>query len=689
MAKRLPVNFDAEAYAAAYPDVALSGLDPRDHFRRFGRLLKRSPSGEPGINLLSAAPPLRRDPIIDRPDDLGDLTREGAPPPPRTSDPTRLLDLEFFAEGPFEAPEDRDGMVGPLAAYARLLRFNPPATIPNKLPGDLRPSPLLRKGRTRIENAWFAQRSRLRLILAGSDNAPAEEHNWVLRAYQARPGSPGKLQEAGIGARMPALGPLIHDIELVHPLMPLILELSDRDGVTRAITLVPFPSLLPGGIHGAELRALQNRPKPIDAFWHLSATLLREHLAEDAEPSIKGIWMQREVSERYPAPELEQWLAVVFEPLLESRGASSKSDDLRLLLPPDAYPTISALVSRRIGVGGTKPVNAPFLIVDPETLKPRWSVALPAHHAAAGPVPHLLRNASAPEERGPAVPVHVAVVQRAIPNDEDLLATTGALSWEDPPAQLAELSVLIEMSDPARTYALIQTLSYMFGNGLELFVRVGHLGDELRELFQGVPRARWTECDAEADIRDLARAASHDHLLTISDCVALEDPQILSGLCQLLHEDAVVGSASCVLVGEHVVKRNVVLRPAFGGLFPAHVSFLSSPRLSFAEPDVLQALDGLTYPVVANVCWLTAWNRRALANLASSTAPASDGAADIRLGLDLLAAGYTNLCTARIKARLRLPYARRDAIDPVGSAYLQPKRWEDILGRVTVLRELV
>ncbi len=63
--------------------------------------------------------------------------------------------------------------------------------------------------------------------------------------------------------------------------MPLLLELADADGVTRAIALMPFPSLLPGGLHAAELRALQNEPNPIGAFWSLSELLLQETVGQE------------------------------------------------------------------------------------------------------------------------------------------------------------------------------------------------------------------------------------------------------------------------------------------------------------------------------------------------------------------------------------------------------------------------
>ena len=43
--KDLPAEFDPKGYAASYPDVAASGLDPAAHFRLFGKALGRNPAG--------------------------------------------------------------------------------------------------------------------------------------------------------------------------------------------------------------------------------------------------------------------------------------------------------------------------------------------------------------------------------------------------------------------------------------------------------------------------------------------------------------------------------------------------------------------------------------------------------------------------------------------------------------------
>ena len=177
-------------------------------------------------------------------------------------------------------------------------------------------------------------------------------------------------------------------------------------------------------------------------------------------------------------------------------------------------------------------------------------------------------------------------------------------------------------------------------------------------------------------------------MLNISDRVRLDDPAALGFLFELLHGDEAIGSASCVLMGEKIIKKEAVLQPASGGIFPSGVSFSTAPHLSFVEPDVLELLPDLTYPVVANTLLLTLFRRSALATLARPTGPVPATALDIRIGLDLMDAGYGNWCTTRVAAALCGPHHRRDSIDPFGGAYAQPQRWADLLGRVSLVREL-
>jgi hypothetical protein len=193
---------------------------------------------------------------------------------------------------------------------------------------------------------------------------------------------------------------------------------------------------------------------------------------------------------------------------------------------------------------------------------------------------------------------------------------------------------------------------------------------------------------ANAPLRQFARDAVHETLVTISDRIELGDRRAQAASVELLLSNENNGSASCALLSEKIIKKNVVLQPATGGLFPTGVSVASGPRLAFGEPNALQALPGLAYPVLANTLLFTAWRRRALVELPEVPGPGAAIAEDVRIGLDLTRAGYRNWCTTRSFAQLSGPYTPREGIDPVGAGYVQPQRWEDILGRVTLVREL-
>jgi hypothetical protein len=198
----------------------------------------------------------------------------------------------------------------------------------------------------------------------------------------------------------------------------------------------------------------------------------------------------------------------------------------------------------------------------------------------------------------------------------------------------------------------------------------------------------WSAVAANADLRDIAKDARHDTLITVSDRIQLGDGRALAALLDLLQGDETIGSASCALAAEKIIKKQAVLQPASGGLFPTRVALASGPRLAFGEPNALEALPNLTYSVAANTMHFTAWRRSALTQLPPVRVTGMGGSEEIRLGLDLIRAGYRNLCTTSVSVRLSGPYVPRDAIDPVGPGYLQMDRWEDVLRRVTIVREL-
>jgi hypothetical protein len=250
------------------------------------------------------------------------------------------------------------------------------------------------------------------------------------------------------------------------------------------------------------------------------------------------------------------------------------------------------------------------------------------------------------------------------------------------------LTVILDLSDRAWSAELVEAIQAST-DALEFIVRLPKEEAVFPDLSEIFSSNDWSTVTKDADLRNIANEARYDTLLSLSDQVRLCDPQTLKTMCSLLHSEDKIGSVSCALVGETIIKRKVVAQFGVGGLFPSGVSFATAPNLSFFEPDVIDALPELTYPVVANSFSLSVFRKSAVSKLAQPTSPVSSIASDVRLGLDLMQAGYGNWCTTQVSAGLRGPYARRDLIDPVGGSYLAPESWAQVLSKVTLLRELV
>ena len=680
MARKLPADFNADWYRAAYPDVALSGLDPREHYLRFGRRLNRQPNGKalsdarapaptaakplepkktpeaikpatpPKALPMASAPADRFPAIVARPKDFNPEDSRPTPAPPRRGmGSSGILSLDSLFE---------EGVWAPLLAYAGMMRLSLPDGEVDA--GKARSSFFL-SGETRIENAWHTA-GKLRLAIAGATDVQSAGQRWILRAYQADPASPGDLLSAGEGLQFPAQGPIFHDVELRHPLMPLLLELSDSEGVTHGFRLVAFPSLLPGGLHAAELRALQAEADPMDSFWLLSDALLQEFLNRQNTPDRSFVVLN--VDDGRLSSDVQEWLAAIG---LASDGTSENDTRPRLTLPKNSLPTLSALFSRRPDLTQPAPTIGNYLVADAETLRPLWSVSLPPTNGAA---------------ECPPAPLAISMRHRA-----EVSQSSVSLP---PDFACPALTVFLRASDADRTEAIVVALGKAAGDAeLEFIVRLPADDAAVSQVLDKIcGSGAWKPLPAGSPLLDVAREARHEVLLTVDDRVRFDGPNTVAALCKILCEDETVASASCVLIGERVVKKHAVLQPTIGGLFPAGWSFAAGPHLTFTEPDVLEALSGLTFPVVANSFHLTVWRTALLAGLAESDAPVSERVADLRIGLDLLLAGHTNLCTTQVQAGLTGQIVRRDLIDPFGAAGVSPHRAGDVLNRVTLLRDL-
>ncbi len=707
MPGKIPDDFDAAWYGAAYPDVGLSGLSPAEHYRRFGRMFGRpakappkppepdepapapapaepaaksapapakpaaKPQAPPKTSKAPPAPPTaaprqptakpKRKPastIVERPKgfDASDTIAKAAPAK-AGSDSSGRFSLAALASGCDSATTSA------LQAYAALLGLDGPGG-----PAGCAAA-AFQSGATQIENAWFAAPGTLRLMFAGG-SAKAPSGGWSVRAYQADCATPDTLATLGDGVQLPPLGPVIHDIELMQPLMPLLLELADGEGVTRAFALLPFPSLLSGGIHGAEARALQSEPNPMDDFWARSAALLDEAIGGDGWPG-RSVTVIDTRGKTLPPP-VADWLSCVFG--LDGNSVRAGDKGFQLVLPPGSVPTISALVSRRLGEAQTPVMSGSYVVAEERTHRPRWSIVIPPDAVGGGDSAPIVRAEDSTAAPSAVAPMPLAVALRPAPGEPRLAGEGEKIG--------SPLTVVIDSSGAAQTEQLIQWIRAMTAE-LELIVSATHCEDGA--LADGaVEGVRYlTGCN----LREIAREASHETVLTVSDRIE-PSAEALGALLDLIGREESIASASCAVLSEKILKREIVLQPASGGLFATGVSFASGPRLAFGEPDALQALPGLAYPVIANTLLFTAWRRDALCALPPVPGTGPANSEDVRIGIDLMRAGYRSWCTTRAAVRLRGPYVRRDGIDPVGAGYLPVGDWEELLDRVTVVRQL-
>ena len=347
-------------------------------------------------------------------------------------------------------------------------------------------------------------------------------------------------------------------------------------------------------------------------------------------------------------------------------------------------PTIGALVSSDLDVGKLGHRIGPYLVAEAESFRPRWSIVLPQTQQPWAGAATLRGPAAKRRATGP-VSLHLAIALRSRPT-ERLQASDNREAGASTPSFGLPLSVIIHASDAERTSRLVDALQDKIGESAEFLILASDNGVRA-QVESACAKSPLTLANVGSDIRDIARIARHDLLLSVSDRVRLDDPNALAVLMEMLRDES-IASASCLLLGEKVLKRQAVLQVGSGGLFPSGVSFAAAPRMSFVEPDAADALPGLTYPVAANTLLLTLFRRKALADLETPTTPVPPTSADIRIGLDLMRAGYSSWCTTRAMAVVTGGHSRRDVIDPVGGDYAAPDRWAEILSKVTLAREL-
>ena len=589
-----------------------------------------------------------------------------------------------------------------------------------------------------VEDCWFVNDAMIRWRI----NRPASEASdpLVIRFHQPCASQAGALAPVGEASVLPESMSFI-DTPLLSALRPILITVSSAHGALQGASLAPFPTLLRGGAHHAELYAtgtalpdhanLVRVSRDLLAQWRQSAgaaPLSLSHLAIDFQNATGA--------ERIFAPPMVEWLTEIMglrlsavmdradstlaylAAYLDSHADRSNAvvrvgAEMTLSLPADALPTLSALVSRRLAGSAT---NGSYLTADIHNGRPRWAVSMPPQQGDLSSLqprrgvqglPVLTRGTSrrvdpaiaAPPlairflDSSPARPA--ALLMPSAP-DSDLPVLRKRMTTRERMAASVTVVTLLR-SPSSELAAFTHALAAQTGIGpIELLVGVKQPdGSEERSAIDAAiqailpGRSLFTDdADDVSALNQLVSEASGKFILIADENVILHDRRLLETLCTLMTRRG-VASAGCVLIDEQRTADGCDVQFRSAGVHPSHVSFRSGPALAFHEPKSLGALPNSTYPVVANTSRLCLVSQSAWRSVGALT-PGSLSIADAMLDWSLraIAADRTHLCTSAVSAADVTHGRAPQAYDTIGLSQVTTQRWQETLNASCTLRAL-
>lgn len=683
--------------AARLADGAQGGrgeLSLLEQFLEAGGFLPEEPAPGPAPRAAAAPADAPGKPEA-RPPVPGGAEGTGTPPFPILAPPADLRGLEIAvdrmppaAEAAVEIRAGRETVVAlaepatldmwraPLLAFARLSGAPAFEGVEDR-PASLRPVPLTQGWE--IGDLWFAHGARLVLSLRGAGAA-------ILSAYQV------DRETTCVGrALLPDEGPAFVDADLANPFLPVLLVLSEPDGLTREVGLIAFPSLARGGLHHAELIAAGGAGTSTQTLWTYAAARAGERSPTTLAVRLAGATGAEPIFSR----EMRAWLALFGVSLAALAGTEAERDALaavdlpegdaasaRLVLPPDAIPTIAtvtgAALDRR---AGEDTCIAPYLVADATTGRPLWGVTLPPDPALVA-----LQAADLPLLRGvgPGGPAIATCIRLRDPDRESVPQTLLPRAPARGPVLSGSgrpLTCILTATEPERTARCLAALAAQEGEAPRVLL---HLRDPRLRAAMAAALARHPAGGeiTDRDPRDVAwLLAAGTDLLILSDDAMLYDPRTLDTL-RALAEAPRTASAAAVTLQEIPQRRSSLVHQECGGYFPTQINLIGAPSVVLSAPDVASALPQATYPVMANDLAATLVSRAALA-------AAGVGRLDpVGFGLAALLAGYRHLATSAVRVGTVARLAHREVTDPLAPARIAPARWVELLGQVTMLREL-
>ncbi len=485
----------------------------------------------------------------------------------------------------------------------------------------------------------------------------------VLRCYQHDLDAAGAVVQVS-EALLNGAGMAVVEARLINPFLPLLITLSMRDGALLSSTLLPFPSLVRGGLHAGEVHAFARGEHHFDALRRLSKNLLAA-LCSTKQPLMAQLLVDvshATGAEPLFATHLKQWLAsvmgIVAKPVQETmpeHGArrsflqeslntvlpaafSGQALQVRrieanratLTLPADGIPSLHVLTARAAQEAEIWRRVGSFIECDHKTGAPRQLIVVPDTaedltnlHPVTRPVWPVLMGA-APGNRG-LFPLALRFCDAPPAVDPRMVLPLGAQTLA-PLLQAARqvkgrIAILLNGGDAA---------------GFRASLTRQTVADEVDVLLTPA---------AGLDAPNTSQLTGASFILVADSGVILYDPHTLEILRLLASLDN-VASAGCSLIGQSIIKNKPVMTFMDGGLqalIPSHATKISE----LSRIDVRTALPFATLPTVGNshkffMVRADVW--RQLGGVAMDSADS--------YALQAIDAGYQHLTTDAVRASI-------------------------------------
>jgi len=392
----------------------------------------------------------------------------------------------------------------------------------------------------------------------------------------------------------------LHDLNLHHPMAPLLLLGSDGKGGVMEAALLPFPSLLRHGIHHGEVVAEQPSRASTEAISsHSLSCLLR--LLQGGWPRVRswtirppkdcpGGWISR--------ASVQQWLAQMSA--LEPPPHEPTQPELHLHIEADGLPSVRALTG--LAEQSEKDVTreASFVVLDPTHLRPLLQIR-PGRQPEAAPesvrvhlsgkqkiayqctetVAVLMAGDTSPRRRPLWCPEDATTLTEGIDNNRD----------DDRPVDIALTSVgsadelqfsLWSISQQQNVKIDRLWLPDLNANNRKALERSQSLLNLMAA--EGVS----IEYRSDENLKTLLEdsGSRQNHLCLIKAGVCLHEPATLKALAALLRPPE-VASAGCLMIHEHQQGRQHTIEAHSCGLMPGRIEPVQSSQLELVQQTLV------------------------------------------------------------------------------------------------------